>query len=212
MWISLTIKIETELLGPFKSPKPRKKRDHSFKESGIYIWTIPWDGGSLTNYVGETGTSFADRLLEHRRWYYTGVYRVYDKEEFLKSNRKIIWGGLWWFRKTISDEKLLEQIKAYMEKGKGKYDNEIEELLDSFQVFLIPLTYPNGLSPKMKENKRIRRRIEGALVRKLASDPDVFHFHDFTGEFTDKNEDDEDIQLHLKKATQIIGLEENMRF
>ena len=130
----------------------------------------------------------------------------------MKSNRKIIWGGLWWFRKTISDEKLLEQIEAYVEKGKGKYDNEIEELLDSFQVFLIPLTYPNGLSPKTKENRRIRQRIEGALVRKLASDPDVFHFHDFTGEFTDKNEDDEDIQLHLKEATKIIGLEENMSF
>ena len=81
----------------------------------------------------------------------------------MKSNRKIIWGGLWWFRKTISDEKLLEQIETYVEKGKGKYNKEIEELLDSFEIFLIPLTYPNGLGPKVKENKRIRRRIEGAL-------------------------------------------------
>ena len=59
----MTIKIEAELLGPFESPKPRKKRDSIFKESGIYIWTIPWDGRFLTNYVGETGTSFARRLL-----------------------------------------------------------------------------------------------------------------------------------------------------
>ena len=91
----MTIKIEAELFGAFESPKPRKKRHSIFKESGIYIWTIEWYGGFLTNYVGETGTSFADRLLAHRRAYYTGDYRVYDKEEFLKSNRKIIWGGLW---------------------------------------------------------------------------------------------------------------------
>ena len=208
----MTIKIEAELLGPFDSPKPYVNRDPIFKESGIYIWTIPWNGRFLTNYVGETGTSFARRLLEHRRWYYTGEYRVYEPKEFLNGNKKIIWGGLWWFKKTIKDEKLLEQIEAYMEKGKGKYNNEIEELVDSFRVFLIPLTYLNGLSPLEKENKRIRRRIEGALVRKLASDPDVFHFHDFTGEFTDKSEDDEEIQLHLKNATQIIGLEEDMHF
>jgi hypothetical protein len=208
----MTIKIEAELLGPFKSPKKYANRDSIFKESGIYIWTIPWDGRFLTNYVGETGTSFARRLLEHRRWYYTGEYRVYEPNEFLKGNKKIIWGGLWWFKKTIKDEKLLNQIETNIGKGKGKYNNEIEELVDSFRVFLIPLTYLNGLSPLEKENKRIRRRIEGALVRKLASNPDVFHFHDFTGEFTDKSEDDEEIQLHLKKATQIIGLEENMRF
>ena len=208
----MTIKIEAELLGPFESPKPYVNRDSSFKESGIYIWTIPWSKRYLTNYIGETGTSFAKRLLGHRRSYYTGEYRVYDLHEFLKSNRKIIWGGLWWFRKTISDEKLLEQITAHMEKSKGKYDKEIEELLNAFQVFLIPLTYPNNLDPLEKNNKRIRRRIEGALVRKLASNPNVFHFHDFTGEFTDKNEDDEYIQLHLKNATQIIGLEEKMRF
>jgi hypothetical protein len=210
----MTIKIEAGLLGPFESPKKYVNRDSSFKESGIYIWTIrrPWDGRFLTNYVGETGTSFARRLLEHRRWYYTGEYRVYDPNKFGKGDKKIIWGGLWWFRKTISDEKLLDRIKAHVERGKGKYDKEIEKLLDAFKVFLIPLTYSNGLGPLEENNRRIRRRIEGALVRRLASNPDVFHFHDFTGEFTDKKENDEYIQLHLKNATQIIGLEENMRF
>ena len=179
----MTITINVELLGPFKYPKPRVARSPSFEESGIYIWTIPWEGRFLANYVGETGTSFAKRLLGHRRSYYTGEYRVYDLSEFLKSNRKIIWGGLWWFRKTISDEKLLEQITAHMEKSKGKYDKEIEELLDAFQVFLIPLTYSNGLGPLEENNRRIRRRIEGALVRRLASNPDIFHFHDFESGF-----------------------------
>lgn len=35
------------------------------KRSGLYLWTVPLDAGELVYYVGETGRSFAQRMLEH---------------------------------------------------------------------------------------------------------------------------------------------------
>ena len=210
--LEMTIEIEAELLGPFKHPKPRVARSPSFEESGIYIWTIPWEGRFLVNYVGETGTSFAKRNLEHRGEYYVGDYRVYDPNKFRKGDKEIKWGGMWWFKKYISNKPLLDLIKQFMDDNKGNYDDDIEKLLKCFSIFLIPLIYPNESSPKLKENDRIRMRIEGGLVRTLASDPEVFKFQDFgaIGNYSHRDKDEEVIRFHLKNANKIIGLDENV--
>lgn len=64
-------------------------------EKGVYLWAIPFDGKYLVYYVGETGVSFAKRLLQHTQNYLSGFYRIFDPEEFAKGKKVLIWGGMW---------------------------------------------------------------------------------------------------------------------
>jgi hypothetical protein len=42
------------------------------QRGGIYLWTVEFEGGYLTNYVGETIRPFPDRFLDHKKWYQSG--------------------------------------------------------------------------------------------------------------------------------------------
>ena len=57
------------------------------EKKGVYLFTIPFEGKYLVYYVGETGNSFANRLLQHVQSYLNGFYRVFDPEAF---------GGRWY--------------------------------------------------------------------------------------------------------------------
>ena len=65
------------------------------EKKGIYLFTIPFEGKYLVYYVGETGGSFAIRLLQHVQSYLDGFYRVFDPEEFVRGRKVLLWGGMW---------------------------------------------------------------------------------------------------------------------
>ena len=65
------------------------------QKSGVYLWTIPFEGNYLVYYVGQTGVSFAARSLQHLQNYLNGLYRVYDPDNFAKGEKLLIWGGMW---------------------------------------------------------------------------------------------------------------------
>ena len=65
------------------------------KKTGVYLFTIPFEGKYLVYYVGETGVSFANRSLQHVQSYLNGFYRVFDPEEFEKGRKVLLWGGMW---------------------------------------------------------------------------------------------------------------------
>lgn len=58
----------------------------SLSQPGIYLWTVPFHGGDLIDYVGEAN-EVKGRLLEHLNWFMTGRYVYYDLEK-LKSGQK----------------------------------------------------------------------------------------------------------------------------
>ena len=65
------------------------------EKKGIYLFTVPFEGKYLVYYVGETGASFAIRLLQHVQSYLDGFYRVFDPEEFARGRKVLLWGGMW---------------------------------------------------------------------------------------------------------------------
>jgi hypothetical protein len=63
------------------------------EKRGVYLWTIPFYGKYMVCYVGETGVSFAERLLQHVQSYLNGFYRVFDPEEFAEGRKILVWGA-----------------------------------------------------------------------------------------------------------------------
>ena len=64
------------------------------KGVGVYIWTIPWEGQYLTNYVGMTNDSFYNRLKSHESSYYNGLYRIYNPDKLANGIHDYFWEGL----------------------------------------------------------------------------------------------------------------------
>ena len=121
------------------------------EKKGIYLFTIPFGGEYLVYYVGETGASFATRLLQHVQSYLNGFYRVFDPEEFVKGRKALLWGGMW---KT--DRKEPKLICEFIEKN-SDIAPKIVNFIRQFRIFLAPID----------ENKRIRERIESEISRSL---------------------------------------------
>ncbi len=69
------------------------------KLKGIYMWAIPFEKQFLVYYVGETGVSFANRLMGHLQSYLHGEYSFFEPKEFAKGNKVQLWKGMWKERK-----------------------------------------------------------------------------------------------------------------
>src|SRR5262249_48703078 len=54
---------------------------------GVYLWTVPYDGGNLIYYVGQTATPLRKRLASERRKLECG-YDYLPDPELLKQGRK----------------------------------------------------------------------------------------------------------------------------
>ena len=121
------------------------------KESGIYLWAIPFEKRYLTYYVGETGRSFANRIIEHTRYYLHGFYRVYDPRQFAEGKKRLVWGGMW-KPGTRGPIRMLEFLNRYAE-----LSTVIYEFLGQFRIFVVPLSV----------EKRIRQRVEAAIANRL---------------------------------------------
>ena len=143
---------EVKLHGPYRWYG--KKDDSLFEapeatQSGIYLWTVPFNRKFLTYYVGETGRSFLTRFTEHTRDYLYGLYRVYDPAQFAQGKKNLVWEGMW---QPGTRGRIGEFLNRYLELSPAIYS-----LLGKFRVFLAPLD----------ADQRIRQRIEGSIAQKL---------------------------------------------
>lgn len=121
------------------------------EKKGIYLFTIPFEGKYLVYYVGETGTSFATRLLQHIQNYLDGYYRIFNPEEFGKGRKVLLWGGMW---KTDRQEPKL--ICDFLEQNE-ELAPKIVKFIEQFTIFLAPIS----------GDKRIRERIESEIAKSL---------------------------------------------
>ena len=121
------------------------------ERKGVYLLAIPFDGKHLVYYVGETGVSFSQRLLQHIQNYLSGFYRLFDPEEFAEGRKILVWGGMW--KSDRKDPKfILDFLKRHSELAP-----KILRFVEQFRVFLAPID----------ADKRILERIESEIARSI---------------------------------------------
>ena len=160
---------------------------------GVYLWTVPIEGGlNVVYYVGESGVSFDYRLTEHTRCYLSGDYHVYDLEEFARGRRVMNWEGR---MNAPQSATLPEFLSRYHELGP-----QIYRMLGMFKVYLAPL----------QADKRVRRRIEGAIARSLYGQDGL------AGQFQEKITywfplvNEEPILVKMKFPEPILGMSDEL--
>lgn len=163
--------------GPFgltKTTEPLLFEHPVAKEPGLYLWVVPFlSGGYLITYVGETSTSFGQRVKDHCIQTVGGNYRICDPNLLVQGETRILWHGLW--RKGTRDNmpEYLDQLEALAP--------IVRRLLSTEAVLVAPFI----------SSRRLRQRLEGAIANHIKFQPapassvlpsDVRYFHRRTDE------------------------------
>ena len=135
------------------------------QSKGVYLFTISYEGKFLIYYVGETGNTFANRLMQHVQNYLDGFYRVLEPEEIVKWRKVLVWGGMW-----KPDRKEPQLISEFL-KLQSELSPKIVKFIEQFRIFLAPIN----------EEKRTIERIESEIARSLSVQSGLI------GDFQDKD-------------------------
>lgn len=126
------------------------------RASGVYLYARELaDGRRVPTYVGETGVSFQSRCKTHIINGLGGYDRVYEPVALSRGEKVLVWGGLW---QASRQGHFQEFMDRYLELAPF-----LLEEVKSAQVFLLPLA--------QDIDRRVRRRIEGALAAHLLAQP-----------------------------------------
>lgn len=159
------------------------------------MFTIPFEGKYLVYYVGETGTSFANRLLQHVQSYLNGFYRVFDPEEFVRGKKVLLWGGMW---KTDRREPKL--ICAFIDR-QAELAPKILMFLKQFRFFLAPID----------EEKRVIERVEAEIARSLNQQKGLIGaFQDKDVRYRPTRPDEQQFRVMMIFPQPIMGLTEEL--
>lgn len=161
------------------------------KRFGLYLWTVPLDAGELVYYVGETGRSFAQRMLEHFKEHASGGYHIYEPQEFSRGRKVALWYGLYG---PDREKSLLEFIHRYRQLAPA-----IADLTELYRFYVAPLQC----------EKRVRERIEAALAKHLYEQPGmVGEFQDRGIMYRGRNSAEEAVQVSVQCTAHLIGVPE----
>jgi len=119
------------------------------KTYGVYILTFKYRNGYMIYCPGETGQPFINRFKQHQYKYMNGEYHVLDIDSAVDGKRKLIWRG-WSYHDN-------ERIK--FEANKKNILAVIKQLA-GFRIFITKIG-----------NKRIRNRLEAAIIEYLENQP-----------------------------------------
>ena len=161
------------------------------------MFTIPFESKYLVYYVGETGSSFANRLLQHVQSYLNGFYRVFDPEAFGKGEKVLIWGGMW---KTDRREPKL--ICDFIDR-QPELVPKILLLLKQFRIFLAPVN----------EEKRIIERLEAEIARSINQQEGIVgRFQDSDIRYRPTRPTEQQLRVVMTFPQQIMGLNKELIF
>ena len=162
------------------------------KEGGIYFWAIRVGDSFRITHIGQTGTSFYQRMKEHIINTLGGNYRISDTEALARGDSKILWDGLWREgRRECLPEFLSNSTKLFEE---AKRNLKLEK------IFVATLDVED----------RMRRRIEGGIAKHIRKDkiassllpPDIRVLGRLTTETP--------IPIRIVTTTKILGLPEQL--
>lgn len=163
------------------------------RKSGVYLWTVRLDHGELVYYVGQTGRSFARRMLEHYREHTSGGYHLYEPEEFSRGRKVPLWSGLYGPGRE-------ESIMVFMRRF-GEFAQVIADLAFVYRFWVAPLSCEG----------RLRERIEAAIANHLYAQPGaVGEFQDRGIRYHARYSDEEPVQIAIRCAAHLIGLPDTL--
>jgi hypothetical protein len=158
-------------------------------ECGVYFWTVPCRENEYIYYVGETGNSFSNRMLQHLQLYFSGSYRIYDPTKLAVGQKNIVWRGL------FMDGTKPDIIEFY--KNHNRYTRDLQNMLNLFNIWMLPTNC----------DKRIRQRIEGAIAIHLYGQPGlVGEFQDAGIHYAKRQSNEEPIRVQIEDTKSIMGL------
>ena len=120
---------------------------------GIYLWTVETPDGHLIWYVGQTQTSFHQRMKEHFKEQMSGSYEVYDPVLLAQGELKKIWPGMYGRGEERRAPRFLDEMPSLCE--------AMVELAKITRFFVAP----------MEGDRRLHRRVEGGIGRYLQEQP-----------------------------------------
>jgi hypothetical protein len=122
------------------------------KLGGIYFWAIKVGDAYRITHIGQTSTSFYQRMKEHIINTLGGNYRISDANALKRGESKILWDGLW---REGTREKLPEFLR---------------DSTDLFETAKANLKLENIFVAPLEVEDRMRRRIEGAIANHIRKD------------------------------------------
>lgn len=163
------------------------------KQPGIYLWTVSIEKENFVYYVGETHNWFAERFSEHARGYFSGLYRVYDAEQFAQGKRFLVWGGTLHLGTKGREEEFLQMF--------SELEPRIYELLNLFKIFIAPLDVED----------HIRQRIEAAIAGKLYRTPGIAGaFQNDDIQYKEKRKGEATLSITMKFPEPVVGLGDDL--
>lgn len=166
------------------------------KKPGIYLWTVETPDGHLVWYVGQTRTSFRQRMKEHFKEQMSGSYGVYDPTLLAQGERKQIWPGYYGRNENSRITLFLDEMPSLCD--------AMVEVAKITRFFVAP----------MNEKPKMYRRVEGGVGRYLRDQPGV------VGEFMDDalrydrpwREGEDPWELRIKCPPEVLGMPERLIF
>jgi hypothetical protein len=122
------------------------------KLGGIYFWAIKVGDSYRITHIGQTSTSFYQRMKEHIINTLGGNYRISDPNALKRGESEIIWDGLW---REGTREKLPEFLR---------------DSTNLFEMAKANLKLENIFVAPLEVEDRMRRRIEGAIANHIRKD------------------------------------------
>ncbi len=122
------------------------------KAGGIYFWAIKVGDSFRLTHIGQTGTSFYQRMKEHIINTLGGNYRISDADALARGEVKSLWEGLW-------REGHRERLPEFLHDSTRLFE-AAKRNLKMEKIFLAPIVTED----------RMRRRIEGAIAKQIRKD------------------------------------------
>lgn len=162
------------------------------KAGGVYFWAIKVGDSYRLTHIGQTGTSFYQRMKEHIINTLGGNYRIADPDALARGEVKLLWNGLW-------REGTRERLPEFLHDSSRLFE-AAKRNLKLEQIFVAPLVIED----------RMRRRIEGAMAKQIRKDkmaaslfpPDIRVLGRLTMETP--------IPVRLRVPQKILGLPEQL--
>jgi hypothetical protein len=123
------------------------------KLPGVYLWTVRTPIGDLVYYVGETGVNFRKRMREHYKEQLSGMYHIYDPEQFSLGEKRELWRGVYGKGGERDFSKFLDMLPEIAP--------VLVRFVSSISFYVAPLDC----------EKRLRMRFEAALANHLYKQP-----------------------------------------